>query len=432
VTYPRVLHVGFEPIGTPTNSGLTLRSMFADWPAEKLLQICLRGHPRADGPGTLVIAPASVAPIDGAARWILGSHVPSGAVDGMNNSIDRERSLPLNQRLRILATTVNDIGPVRLPRSVVLAAESFRPQVIHSLLGGVRAMKLASGLSEKLGVPLVPHFMDDWADNLFAQGQLGGYARRVAERELARVWTRAPVCLTIGEQMSAEFAQRFGLPCFVVGNSVDFDEFAALAGRQSVPVGAELVMRYVGGLHLGRDMVIESVAKRLAGRQYEGRPWCLELHVPAVDSDIARRLSQQPNVRFGGSLTPSEVPQALVSADALLFIESAAPGVAKFTRLSVSTKVPQYLAARRPIMVIGPAEQASVGALLRAETGIYAGSAESGMVEQAITGIESTLAAAAPRRREIEAWMNQAFARLQTQERLRRAMVQAAGPGTHA
>ena len=57
------------------------------------------------------------------------------------------------------------------------------------------------------------------------------------------------------------------------------------------------------------------------------------------------------------------MPRRLRSATALLFVESLQPEIAAFTRLSVSTKVPQYLAARRPIVAVGPRGQASIGEL---------------------------------------------------------------------
>ena len=97
-------------------------------------------------------------------------------------------------------------------------------------------MRLSLALSRYLDVPLVPHFMDDWVDNLFTHGQLGGYARSEAERVFAQVLQRAPVCLTIGEDMRREFESRLNRPCVTVGNSVDLDDYR-LAGHCSGAFG---------------------------------------------------------------------------------------------------------------------------------------------------------------------------------------------------
>lgn len=392
--HPRVLHVGFQPIGAPTNSGLTLGTMFGGWPREALLQLCLRDHPAVDRPHGVLIAPGSVAPVDGAVRALLGRHTPVGATDGLNNSIRRSSTAPsLSTRARVVLTTANDIGPVRLPRSVMAAVEAFQPQVVHSLLGGVRAMRLPRMIAERLGVPLVPHFMDDWIEHLFDDGQLYGHARRAAQRELERTLVLAPLGLVIGEDMKREYQQRLSLPCVVVGNSVDVDAYRRSPGSAPAhdeAAGTTATLVYVGGLHLGRDTVLRQVAQVLSAGPVGELPWELVLHVPPADQPLAETLAGElPGVvRAAGSVDAAHVPQTLAAASALVFIESSEPHISAFTRLSVSTKVPQYLASNKPVLVVGPQEQSSVRALRSVGRAVYAGPQARGEeVNTAVHGI---------------------------------------------
>ncbi len=182
----------------------------------------------------------------------------------MNNSVQRSGALSTRQRAHLAVGVVNDIGPVWLTPKLRKEVKRFRPQVVHSLLGGVRAMRLSLALSRYLDVPLVPHFMDDWVDNLFTHGQLGGYARLQTERVFGQVLERAPICLTIGEDMRREFEFRLNRPCVTVGNSVDLDDYSR-AGQVPAHRGPDRVMRYVGGLHLGRDQVLSALAGVLDG-----------------------------------------------------------------------------------------------------------------------------------------------------------------------
>lgn len=417
VDYPRVLHLGFQPIGSPTNAGITLDTMFGDWPADRLLQVCLRDHPKLPRPATVVVAPASIAPLDGLARRILGRRVPTGAIDGLNNSVKRTGRLSAKTRLRLVANAVNDVGPVHLPRELVTQVEAFKPQVIHSLLGGVRAMRIALAFSKRLDVPIVPHFMDDWPENLFIQGQLGGFARWTSMRDLDRVMERSPVCLSIGSDMEREFEARYRRPCPVVGNSVDVDQYQHLRSTRTPADG--LCLRYVGGLHLHRDQIIRQVAAALAGG-----PWTLELFVPPSDGPLAEEISREyDNVRHRGSRSPDEVPDELVSASALLFLESNQPEVAQFTRLSVSTKVPQYLAAGRPVLVIGPEDQGSVRTLRRSPLAEYvADPADRTSLLTAMT----RLAEMRSRQPGDEEWVRTEFGTAATRERLQETLRSAA------
>ena len=428
MSYPRVMHVGFHPIGAPTNSGLTLGSMFGGWPEDRLLQVCSREHPDVAGTSNLVLTPPSVAPVDGFVRSILGKRLPSGSVDGLNNSVSRPSAqLTVKKRLRLAATAANDIGPVWLPPSVVQRVREFRPEVVHSLLGGVRAMRLATRLSRQFDIPLVPHFMDDWVDNLFAHGQLGGFARRQVDRALDDALERAPLCLTIGEDMRREYEERLRRPCVVVGNSVDLGAYQELL-RNSGDRITPRSMRYVGGLHLGRADVLRTLARALESRQPIGAPWALELFVPASDASLGSSLEKELGpVRFGGSLAPGRVPEVLASADALLFLESAEPHISSFTRLSVSTKVPQYLASGRPILVVGPDDQASVNELMRSGAGAFGGGGgDITRMCRAIDELERSPRRAGPVSPEQVAWVAERFGLEPTRRRLREALSSAA------
>ena len=270
--YPRVLYVGGQPIGAQSNSGLTLGAMFGDWPDERLLQIWMEHHPSAPTRGTSHVAEPMTSPFDAALRTTLtalkrarrgfsGAATPE--TDGMNSSVRRSTPMGARQRARISLQALNDIGPVRLPPSLRQEVSRFDPQVIHSLLGGVRVMRLTLALSRYMDVPIVPHFMDDWVSTLFTDGQLGGLARAQTERVIGQTLARSPLCLTIGADMRSEFQDRLKRRCFVVGNSVDISDYEQPVERRRSSAGLPLVMRYVGGLHLGRDVVVASIAETI-------------------------------------------------------------------------------------------------------------------------------------------------------------------------
>jgi hypothetical protein len=434
--YPRVLHVGYHPIGAPTNSGLTLGTMFGSWPDSELLQVCMRAHENAPLRGEVLMTPAVLAPVEFGLRAALkpyawarraaGANVERES-DGMNNSVQRSGALSTRQRAHLAIGIVNDIGPVWLTPKLRREVKRFRPQVVHSLLGGVRAMRLSLALSRFLDVPLVPHFMDDWVDNLFTHGQLGGYARSQAERVFAQVREQAPVCLTIGEDMRREFEFRLNRPCVTVGNSVDPDDYSR-SDHVRADQGPDLVMRYVGGLHLGRDQVLSVLAEVLDGASLGERKWTLELFVPDHDRGRAGRMAERfRSVVYGGNLAPSEVPGKLVTADALVFLESELPGITNFTRLSVSTKVPQYLASGRPVLVMGPPDQASVRTFRRSSLSVYSGCSPSSEALRAslerLTALAVKTVAALPCHPD---WLLAEFGEQATQERLRAALARAA------
>ncbi len=435
--YPRVLYVGGQPIGAQSNSGLTLGAMFGDWPDERLLQIWMEHHPSAPTRGTSHVAEPMTSPFDAALRTTLtalkrarrgfsGAATPE--TDGMNSSVRRSTPMGARQRARISLQALNDIGPVRLPPSLRQEVSRFDPQVIHSLLGGVRVMRLTLALSRYMDVPIVPHFMDDWVSTLFTDGQLGGLARAQTERVIGQTLARSPLCLTIGADMRSEFQDRLKRRCFVVGNSVDISDYEQPVERRRSSAGLPLVMRYVGGLHLGRDVVVASIAKAIdeAGDLSQ---WALELFVPDEDRRRALRLSERfASVSYAGNIAPADVPITLMSADALLFVESEEPGILDFTRLSVSTKVPQYLASRRPTLVMGPQNQASVRTLLRGPLSVHAGPTPGDVdLRNALRAVSLRVVQnREPQSSGHAVWFLEEFGQAATQERLRASLTLAA------
>ena len=218
--HPRVLHLGIRPIGAPTNSGLTLGSLFGDWPDDALLQLCGRRY-EPDPDHNVILTPPSVAPVDGLVRAVMGRSLRPGVTDGLNNAVGRRgHRVPIRLRARLAASVVNDIGPVHLPRDLLRRIDEFQPEVIHTLLGGVRAMRLATALAKRLDLPVVPHFMDDWMETLFDDGQLLGFARRIVVRCRDEVLEYTPRTLAIGEDMACEYARTLGRPSVVVGLSL--------------------------------------------------------------------------------------------------------------------------------------------------------------------------------------------------------------------
>ncbi|MBT9257620.1 hypothetical protein KMZ32_18450 [Phycicoccus sp. MAQZ13P-2] len=402
--------------------------MFEAWPSDQLFELYTHTRQTQSATGPHVrVAPLSVAPLDGLVRTALGNRMPKPVTDGLNPSVRRTGHVSAATRLRLAVTSANDIGPVLVRGRWLEEIERFRPQVIHSLLGGVRITKFVSALSRRLDVPVVPHFMDDWMDNVFTDGQLGGYARRVAERSIGQVLERSPLILTVGRSMQREYERTLGRPAEVVGNSVDFDAFEDLVTMRQASSDGPITLRYVGGLHLGRADVLRQVGQVLSDQPHATRPWRLALNVPAHDIPRADELAREvSSITNDGSVAPEDVPRTIVGADALLFLESTDPGITSFTRLSVSTKVPEYLASRRPVLAVGPSDQASIATLVRTGAAMFGGNGTSpSVLNDAVAALCQRLEQEPDRQGSTEPALREEFGRPETQERLRRALLRA-------
>lgn len=357
----RVLYVGAKPIGSNDATGQTLATIYTGLPPESVLQLVDTPGPQPQP--NVVSIPEMATPLPAALHWALqrlrasGLPAPEIAADGLNAAIQREQ-LTVGSRLRREVKAAADLTPVRLPGSTVRAIAEFRPTVIHSLLGSCKMMLLALKLSKRFDVPIVPHFMDNWMMSLYPNRELYGWAHKRSLQLLDRVLDRSPLCLTIGSAMAADFRSRMGIECVPVGNSVDPGDYTAGGWPRGVGASESKELVYVGGLHLGRADVLVQLADVM--RESPLSDWTLVAHTPVSDAERYLAGNLPSNLKWGGEIHVEDVPRRLTEADALLFIESENSNISNFTQLSVSTKVPQYLAANRPLLIVGPTGQASV------------------------------------------------------------------------
>ncbi|MEU5724520.1 glycosyl transferase family 1 [Micromonospora sp. NPDC047738] len=378
--FPRVLIVSGAVLDRTTGTGITLSNLFAGWPADRLSQLYLED--REPGPGiggTFRRFVLENAPVEHHALRLwhrIRRHPTSGTVGPeVEQPAVAPLPGPLRARLRIQFRAFFDLSPIRVPHDVRAWLRAQRPEVIYTTIGSIRVMRLAVVAAEECRASLVPHFMDDWPSTLYAQGQVLGLPRLAVRAGVRKTLRHSSYGMGISEPMAREYERRYRLPFATFGNCVNAAEFAAPDAspdlEQDRPV-VELV--YVGGLHLDRWRSLRRVCEAVGLLAARDVPVRLTVHAPTADlvhyGDAFAGLSA---VRLGRSLDSAEVGAVLRRSDVLVHVESFAAEHRRYTRYSLSTKIPQYLAAGRPLLGFGPAELASMAHIGAARAGVVVG-----------------------------------------------------------
>ncbi|RGC67415.1 hypothetical protein C5N14_18855 [Micromonospora sp. MW-13] len=381
--HPRVLVVGAAVFGRASGTGITLSNLFAGWPGQRLAQLYAEDRdPATDVCQRFLRLDPRCAPVEyhlfrWRARTIRGtsSGVPDrSGVGGAGAGGAGVELGSLRARMRAELRAFVDLSPLRVPAGARRWMREQRPQVVYATLGSIRQMRLAVLAARECGVPLVPHFMDDWPSTLYTDRQTLGVARRALLAEVREVIRHSSYGLGISEPMAREYQRRYGLPFAAFGNCVDPADFAGRPGpARPATDGAVLDLVYVGGLHLDRWRSLRQVGEALGRLAADGLRARLTVHAPPQDLDRYGERLGLPGVRLGRSLASDEVAGVLRRADVLVHVESFAEEHCHFTRYSLSTKIPQYLAAGRPVLGFGPAELASMAHLDAAGAGAVVG-----------------------------------------------------------
>jgi len=360
--YPRVLIVNGEPLSEQSAMGINLVSLFGAWPAGKLAQ--------------LFTARIDPLPASCAHSWRLDTLSRSPRPVACEPATPRTAQTPWNLRaratgrLRNVARVALDLAPYRTSAELHKALRRFRPQVIYSCLGSIQLCRLASRLAKAYAIPVVPHFTDDWISTEYRNNPLLACHRLALLHSLRSTMRHAHVGITVTDRMAEEYQAKFGIPFHAFMNPVAAP--SEWPGLQET--AGHLRFVYVGGLHLRRWQSLREIGEGLLELRQKGVQTTLDIYAPAADLEKYGGRLAIPFVRLAGTLGQEQVFDAMLGGDVLVHVESFDEDMRAMTRLSMSTKISQYMAAGRPLFCYGPGEVTSCRYVASMQAGIVVGS----------------------------------------------------------
>ena len=366
----RVLVVSGEPFNKATATGITMSNLFLDIAPSELFQIFSADlkpiEHMVETPWRLTNCDLRfVRKLKGLVPKYFRRDEVSVHSDSQPN-VGRVRGVSGSIRTAIVPWL--DILPYDPPEQMFQCLDIFRPQVIYSLLGNIRLVRLVEMLSLRYAIPVVPHFMDDWISTYSVPGRSGSvpFSRAILNYHVSKMMRRAPFGFAIGDAMAKEYSEKFGVPHYAFMNPVQLGPEITCSKNKCVTIG------YVGGLHLSRHANLMEASKVVNELNSQGH--CVKLQVWSPKADMAQYGSALESAGAQcGSLAADEVADQIGKLDIALHVESFLRDEARYTRLSVSTKIPQYLAAGLPIIAFGPPSAASCQYIVENRCGIGVG-----------------------------------------------------------
>ncbi len=159
--------------------------------------------------------------------------------------------------------------------------------------------------------------------------------------------------------MADEYEKLLHLKCQSFGNCVEFiDDSGAI--ENGCP--ESLVLSYIGNLHSNRWMSLVEIGQALETiNNQDKKEHRLDIYsANELEKNIKLEFEAISCVYFMGALSPDEVREKQRVADILVHVEAFDIKSKISTRLSVSTKIFEYLAVGKPIFAYGPEDIASI------------------------------------------------------------------------
>lgn len=281
--------------------------------------------------------------------------------------IHRRWQRPATRTILAAAAARADGG--RAPWDVVVS--SSPPETTHLV---------AHDVARALDIPWVADFRDSWLDlPHLRMTRASVRAKHAANVRLAtRVLARASAATTVSEPLAQDLRQRHpGLPVQVIENGVELEEvMRATARTEGFREPGRFVVCYTGNF-FGRQSpasFLSAVEQALAAEPSLSEDLAVRF-VGGLKSSDLDRIEESPLlsdvVDHIGFLRHDDVLAQQGAADLLLLY--VAPG--RGSRGVFTGKVFEYIAARRPVLALAPADNVAARLLERAGATVVGGGA---------------------------------------------------------
>jgi len=162
----------------------------------------------------------------------------------------------------------------------------------------------------------------------------------------------------ISPKMNNEYGKLFGRESTIIMNLSDDLRDPTIKRN-----GEILVLTYTGGFHFKRYEILRLLGQfiNIYNSQYKEKKALLNIYSGTIPSKfILNKINIDGASRFCGSLNKEQLKETLNKSDILVFVESFDRKSIESTRLSLSSKIPEYLSVGKPILAIGPDEISSI------------------------------------------------------------------------
>lgn len=342
-SFPRVLIVNQQSLKKNNATGITLRSLWGAWPLENMIEVYLdeyETHVEYKEGFKSCSLPAN----------LLDKLAHSTSAKKLNSNLkkqDIEKKGGFKSKLRETAVLALDMFRVSVPQHILNEIEAFKPEVIYTLGATISTLDLVYRLSEKFGIPVVIHYMDNWVEKLQWESNLiFPLYRKMLDSKLKKCLMRSTVGLAISPQMASAYSIKFNMPFFSVMNCVDVDTLV----RSKRKPGNPIRFVYAGGLHLDRWIPLLQICKAIEETKVNA---ILKIYTSLENIQLYRDLFPSHTI-FHESVDHSKIHGVYQNSDVLVHAESENPLLSGFFKYSISTKIPEYLASGRVVLFYGP------------------------------------------------------------------------------
>lgn len=231
--------------------------------------------------------------------------------------------------------------------------EEFKPNILlFQTSGSIFSMRLARWIANKYGIKLIMETTDDYLRLHISFNPFYYYLNFKLKYEYIALTKISENIIVISQEMFEEYKKNYNSSYYIAMNSIYIKDVSIKKSD------CRIKMLYSGNIGLGRwktllllSSIIEDMNKNIE----------LEIYTLSnINYIIRQKFKKFKKTKIKGSISSKELYNIRPDYDILVHVESFNKKNKIITRLSISTKISEYLASKRAILAIGPNNIASI------------------------------------------------------------------------
>lgn len=383
--YPKILLVSHNALSKTQNNGKTIETFFKEWPKEKIMHLYFSAEYE-----DLEFCSNSfcVHDYDALDNFLRIKKKQNGRelYRQLNHEVEKEKYKNIVRKIYSKNRMTKDKGLVMnylhkeavnrnrflyLLRFLVWKnkkwyindifnwVEKNKPSIIFFQGGNMcYSYELVYELGKKFNIPIILECTDDYTKKLNEKSLIETYLNKKYLVSFKKMINLCESIFVISEKMAKEYSSLYGgKNYYVLSNSVERN-----IENKKLDISKKIKFIYAGNLGLKRWEVLYSLGTVLNTINVKYKiNTILEIYSGTILEDaIINKFKKLDSINFKGFISQEQLDKVIEKSDILVHVESFDEFNKKITRLSISTKIGEYLASNRAILAIGPHDVASV------------------------------------------------------------------------